>query len=284
MFAEGEDISLLAPTLAQGLSFLWHLFNEGLGYSAINTARSALSAVVSIDNVPFGQHRLVTRFLKAVFEQRPALPRNLVTWDADVVLNYLRTLSPVKSLPLKQLTLKLVMLLLLLSGQRQQSIHLLDVRNMQLSFSYAKFQIGEPVKTTRPGHHLQELAFKGFARDRRLCIITVLKAYLQRTLISRGSTKRLLLTYGKPIHAASRSSIRRWAAEVLLEAGVDLSVFSPHSTRAASTSKAVSRVPLSTIMGAAGWKRESTFREYYDKKVGTSADFEQAVLKGFKKK
>lgn len=37
-------------------------------------------------------------------------------------------------------------------------------------------------------------------------------------------------------------------------------------------------------MGAAGWKRESTFREYYDKKVGTTADFEQAVLKGFKKK
>lgn len=271
---------MLAPSLGQVLTFLWELFNSGLGYSTLNTARSALSTVITIDGTPVGQNRLVVRFLKSVFEQRPALPKNAIIWDTDRVLNYLRSLAPVKRLPLKLLTHKLTMLLLLLSGQRQQTIQLLDVRNMSLSYSRASFTIGDPVKQTRPGRHVEPLSFKGYAPDRRLCIITVLKMYLERTLNTRGKVTTLLLTYGRPVHAASRATIRRWATEVLLESGVDLTVFTPHSTRAASTSKAVSRVPLTTILAAAGWRRESTFRDYYDKPVEKTASFEQAVLKG----
>ena len=261
------------------LQFLWVLFGQGLSYSAINTARSALSSAITLDDRPAGQHPLVVRFLKATFEKRPALPKNTVVWDADLVLNYLRTLSPVKRLPLRLLTQKLTMLLLLLSGQRQQTIHLLDVRNMSLTYSRASFRIGDVVKQTRPGHHVAELVFRAYAPDRRLCVITVLKCYLQRTLCVRGTTKQLLLTYGKPHHAASRSTIRRWASAVLLESGVDLSVFTPHSTRSAATSKAGARVPLTTIMGAAGWRSESTYRRYYEKPIDKSGSFGEALLK-----
>ena len=67
---------------------------------------------------------------------------------------------------------KLVMLLLLLSGHRGQTIHLLEVRNMSLSFSRATFQLGEPLKQQRPGKHVKELAFKGYAPDHRLCMVT----------------------------------------------------------------------------------------------------------------
>lgn len=88
------------------------LFNDGLSYSRLNTARSALSSILPlIDGIPFGKHPLVIRFLKGVFESRPAMPRYTAVWDVNQVLDYLKTLSPVNEISLKSLTLKLTMLL-----------------------------------------------------------------------------------------------------------------------------------------------------------------------------
>ena len=99
-------------TVNDGLEILTYLYRQGLGYSAINTARSALSAVITLgDKTTFGEHPLVTRFLKGIFEIKPSLPRYSVVWDVGTVLKYLQTLRPISDLPLKQLTTKLVMLL-----------------------------------------------------------------------------------------------------------------------------------------------------------------------------
>ena len=54
------------------LHFLTKLFDEGLGYSAINTARSAVSAVTQ---TTIGSHPQITWFLKGEFELRTALPK-----------------------------------------------------------------------------------------------------------------------------------------------------------------------------------------------------------------
>jgi hypothetical protein len=61
--------------------------------------------------------------MKGIYTLRPALPRYNVTWDVNVVLKYLKGLSPLESLSLLQISQKLLMLLLLLSGQRGQTIH-----------------------------------------------------------------------------------------------------------------------------------------------------------------
>ena len=99
------------------LEFILGLFKgKGLSYSTINTLRSALSAIIRIENKTIGQHILVTRFLKAAFNERPAVLKTTVTWDVDQILAYLWTISPVKRISLKQLTMKLVMLMLLLTG------------------------------------------------------------------------------------------------------------------------------------------------------------------------
>ena len=56
----GEEASV-----ENGIEFLASLYKDGLGYSAINTARSALSSVLTIPgNITFGNHPLVARFLK----------------------------------------------------------------------------------------------------------------------------------------------------------------------------------------------------------------------------
>ena len=59
---------------------------------------------------------------------------------------------------------------------------------------------------------------------------------------------------------------------------MDTSIFSAHSTRAASTTDAKGmHVPLSTIMRTAGWSTTSTFSKYYDKTGTKSKDFAESL-------
>lgn len=80
------------------------LFSSGLGYSAINTARSALSSVITLENGTFGSQPLVGRFMKGIYEMKPSLPRYASTWDVGVVLKHLESMGPNSDLTLEQLT------------------------------------------------------------------------------------------------------------------------------------------------------------------------------------
>ena len=103
------------------LSFLHSLYKRNLGYSAINVARSVLSTFLFVDNQAVGKHPLVIRYLKGVFQARPALPKYSFTWDAGKVIKHL---SKVDISKLKDLTLKLATLLALLCEQRAREYYL----------------------------------------------------------------------------------------------------------------------------------------------------------------
>ena len=109
------------PSLPQVLEFLSSQ-SKTVAYSAVTTARSALSTFVMIDGVKVGDHPLTSRFMIGLFNQKPALPRFSETRNPQFVLNYLTTYPATESLSLKQLTLKLVMLMALLSAQRTQTL------------------------------------------------------------------------------------------------------------------------------------------------------------------
>ena len=79
-----------------------------------------------------------------------------------------------------------------------------------------------------------------------------------------------------------RDTVSRWIKNVLEKAGVNTKVFSAHSTRAAAAASAArsNNVPINTIMEAAGWSRESTFKKFYDKPVKDVVNFgDQLVSK-----
>ena len=73
-----------------------------------------------------GSHPLVNRFLKAVVNARPCVPRYQSIWDTSLLLSYLKTFAPLEFLNLKDLRLKLVMLIALVTGQKCQSIYVMD--------------------------------------------------------------------------------------------------------------------------------------------------------------
>ena len=64
----------------------------------------------------------------------------------------------------------------------------------------------------------------------------------------------------------------------MVNAGINMDIFSPHSVRSASTSlaKRSMKVPLTTILKTAGWTRANTFTRYCDKPI--MADFADAIL------
>jgi len=106
-----------------------------------------------------------------------------------LVLNYLTTLDPIEKLTLKDLTLKLLMLLLLVTGQRGQSMHLLNVVTIHLSDISCVFNLTSHTKTSKPGQQASAITIQEFKQDCRICPIKTLQEYLKRTDTIRGDEK-----------------------------------------------------------------------------------------------
>ena len=82
-----KHFSCVDPSISQALDFLVELYDQGIGYSAMNSGRSAASCILTPANgITFGAHPTVTRFLKGLFESRPTVSRYTETWDVGTVL------------------------------------------------------------------------------------------------------------------------------------------------------------------------------------------------------
>ena len=230
------------------------------------------------------------RLLRGVFSTRPSLLRYHSIWDVATVLRHLKTLHPPSQLKLRDLTLKLTMLIALLSGQRCQTIHALDIKGMKVEAHPTQkyvFQIHKLLKTSRPGHHLNHLVLQSYPEDKQLCIFEVFQSYLEMTQPLRSDYTQLLISYQKPHRPVTSETIARWLRIVLDNSGIDTSAFSAHSTRSAATSAAkCAKLSVNTIMNAAGWTNASTFSKFYDKPIITDTDenFGHALLKSIEKK
>ena len=268
-FCAQNNIDQLQPLIPNVIEFLTSLFDSGVGYSAINTARSALSTILTSENgLPIGEHPLICRLLKGVFEQRPSIPKHTTIWDVGGLLDYLRTLSPISQLSLKELTLKTVTLLCLLTGQRCQTIHAVDIQNMQQLPNMIRITISEPLKTTKVGKHQAPLELLPYPSDINLCVVTHLKEYLKRTEHLRNNNTALFISFQKPHAVVTRETISRWVKSTMKAAGIDTTVFTAHSCRAASTSAAkTAGLRLNDIMASAGWSNAQTFARFYCRSV-----------------
>ena len=268
------------PPITRVLDYLTSLFERGLRYDAINTAKSAISAIATPKNgISLGSQPLISRFMKGIFKSRPPTPRYQSTWDVQPMLSHLVSLGPATEMDLKSLTHKLAMLIALVSAQRTQSIHLLDLHFMKLSTDAMEFVIPGHIKQSRPGYKVQPVLLKAYPIDRHLCVVTHLKEYIERTKSRRSVESRLFISYVKPHKGVSKDTISRWIRTVMTDAGIAVNVFKPHSTRSAATSKALqSCVPIQDVLKQAGWSNQRTFDRFYNKPINYSSGFAEAVL------
>jgi len=166
----------------------------------------------------------------------------------------------------------------LVSAQRAQTLHLLDIQHMKLTKNIATFRIISPLKQCRPGISTPVIEFKAYAPDRRLCVVTYIKEYLKRTKIHRNNSNQFFLSYSRRREPICKTTISRWIKTTLQRAGIQ-DGFNAHSTRAAATSSAYkSNLPVEDILKKAGWSSDSTFARYYNKPV-RKIDLADAVLR-----
>ena len=109
LFCAKRDINPVHPLISMAVEFWTELYDLGLSYSSLNTARCALSAILEYPNYSnciFCQPIDDKRFMKGIFQSRPALPRYNKTWDVHTMLQYLLSIKETKDLTLKDLTLQ----------------------------------------------------------------------------------------------------------------------------------------------------------------------------------
>ena len=85
------------------------------------------------------------------------------------------------------------MLIAMTGAARTQSIHQLGVHSVKKLSSEFVFQYDGLIKQSRPGFKKTFLHMKAYPPDRRLCICTVIKEYLKRSSLFRGTKCKLLL-------------------------------------------------------------------------------------------
>ena len=281
IFCNTRSYNPLCAPINQITDFLTCMFLEGKSYSTINLARSALSALgIKYDGISVGSHPTIVRLLKGMFNLRPTKARYTETWDANIVLRYLKNIPVDNESYLKELTMKLTMLLALTLAARPQTLHYLTTKDMVKTENKIVLSLSAALKHTRPGKPLEKIEVNAYPHDRSLCVYTTLNEYLSCTEQWREKDGPLFISYVKPHKPVSRDTVKRWIKTVMDNAGIDTSKFRAYSTRSASTSKAVTvSTPIECILKTAGWSRESTFAKSYHKNIVTEQSFSVNILK-----
>ena len=110
------------------LGYLQYLFDKGFAWGSIGVHRSALSSILEAHKpVPVGQHPLVCRFVRGVFNKRLPSVRAVPTWDIGQVLMYLSKDHPPADLSLFRLTAKVLFLLAAFTAKRVSDLMLFSV-------------------------------------------------------------------------------------------------------------------------------------------------------------
>ena len=265
-FCVEKGVDQLNPGINPPLSFLCVLFDSGLKYGALNTARSALSCILKpIEGYKFGSHPITIRVLRSFYNKKPPSARYTEMWNPQLVVDLLREWTPLSSLSLKNLTLKLTMLLLLSTCSRLQRVH--GIKRSNIKFEpdgSVSICIDEIQKHSSRGKSLEILKLKPFDQDKGVCVVTILRFYMNKTSDISNAGDMLFCAYLPPHKGVGIPTIARWAKTVMSQAGVDITKFKAHSTRSASASAlANAGTPLHEILRKGGWSDESTFRHFY---------------------
>ena len=223
---------------------------------------------------------MICRFMKGVSRIKPPAYKYNNIWDPSPVLTYLKTLEPLETISLSDLTLKLVSLLSLVTAHRVQTFASIKVADIQRHNNGVEIYISTPIKTTKP--HLEQpcLFLPKFSDHPEWCAVRVLSEYLNRVSPFRGNTEQLFLSFNPPHQAVSSQTISRWIKAVLTKSGIDTNVFTAHSTRHAATSAAHRRgVNIELIRTRAGWTQSSSvFAKFYNRPLDNRADFASSLI------
>ncbi|XP_061721260.1 uncharacterized protein LOC133528068 isoform X1 [Cydia pomonella] len=262
-FCINNQVDVYQASVPNVISFLTDLYHSGAQYGTLNSCRSALSLILGAD---IGNDNRMKRFFKGIFRLRPPLPKYSMTWDTSVVLNSLANWYPNATLNLEKISKKLVTLLALTTAHRVQTLSKINIKNIEFHVNEIHIKIPDLIKTSRVGVAQPTLVLPYFRERPEICPCAALHSYLDVTKSLRSSDV-LFVSLNKPHRAITSQTLSRWIKNTLQECGIDISIFTAHSTRHAATSRAHRLgVNLDVIRKTAGWSgTSSTFGRFYNR-------------------
>ena len=248
------------------------MYSKGLSYSVINSAKCAIASIVYLPPYSsINNHPTIKRYMKGIYNLNPPKPKLTFVWDVSIMFKYFKNMGDNTKLTDKLLSQKLIMLLLLLGGQRLNTLVTFHVDHMIMTDDSVTFVPDRVLKHSRSGKTLDRFQYRTYV-IKELCVISCLREYLQRrtTKVSE-KISQLVITHGKPYREASIDTLRRWVKELFIQ--TNIINFTPHSCRAASTSKAkLINVNIDEILHTGCWKNEKNFLIYYNKEIKRAPD------------
>ena len=246
-----------------------------LSYQTICGYRSAISRYhKGFGSVPLGQAQLIKRVTKACFNLAPPIPKYSDMWNADQLMQHLQTMYPNSELSLKDLGIKAVALITVLSISRQSSVAALapsfQVMNDSITIPLVKLE-----KTSRPNKLRKEVVLPAGNSYSPLSLANCLTEYLSRTEFlrvyhERAEGKRpeaMFISTLKPHQSVLPSTLAKWLLHAMEAAGIDTASFKANSVRSASASNMlVKGLSLAQVLKRGNWSDKTrTFSVYYDR-------------------
>ena len=264
-----------APHLTDLADFLTSLFNQNkFAVSTIRNIKCGIAEMLMDDHKHILGHHRIKCLLSAMNRLNPSLPKlGEDVWDIEKVLKYIEENYPsYKDIPLLQLSEKCATLILLTTMCRKQNLSLMEIAEDRMVQFQDKliFILGTPTKGYRGPHHrfMQKMTICSFPDRSSQCPYTCVDNYLRRTRPQATCTQLFVTT--NTFTPTSKDTIARWVKTVMAKAGIDVKMFGPHTTHAASATKAhFLGMPLDLILDQAGWTNPNSFYRHYFRKVET---------------
>ena len=131
---------------------------------------------------------------------------------------------------------KLALLMGLFSGgQRSQTLHSLNIEDRKILGDKCIIPTMQKIKQSRPGKHMKPLIFKCSLQEPKLCVVSNLKSYINRTKHLQKDCA-LFISYIAPFRCVTKDTICRWCKDILRLFGIDINLYTTHSSRAAASS------------------------------------------------
>jgi len=216
-----------------------------------------------------GQHPIVSRLMRGIFNKRHPQQILFPKWDLQKVLLTVKSWGHNEDLNLKQLTFKLLFILSVVCSKRASTISLLSIESTVCQISDLNIRL-LPVgveKHSRPEFQQKPIILEKYVEDPVLDPVTLFKCYIDRTENIRTSNS-LFIDFNHPHTKVSTRMLSSWMSKVIMSSGQTGS-----SARSASVSKLFnSGLSLDKILQAGDWSRASTFlTHYYKPDVNVSA-------------
>ena len=235
---------------------------------------------VPVEGKAVGEHPLVVKLMKGIFNVNPPKKKLCPEWDVSIVLNYLKQepMAPVENCSLKFLTLRTCFLLGLVTFRRADDISKLSVWNKKcvVQKDRAILVPDALLKQDNQSHSGEPIEIFAFS-DPDLCPVHSLKVYTERTEVLRGSTQSLFITFARPHHKPTAQTISHWLVDTIKLAyesqNKPLGKITGHSVRAMGPSWAEFKgAAVSNILRVADWASSNTFARYYRRCVSNMSN------------